>query len=266
MRDKVNLTNTILWAVFLALLAALLPHTYWFFSRGEQTGTTWLNVDWGKATALALAFAFEAAIAVLVHRLARHMETVRTPAGRLPLWVRRLWVRYANIYSLGLVFVVPVSAVANYTHAVEFAAPIKAFAHLPMSAEVYAVIAGAILPFCSLLFARVLANVTDTADEADPATVQLRKDIAALRKEKRAAEVEAQRAEARAARTEAKLKEYEALAKQVRALRSETKRDRILAAAGLNLALTNSQIAALTNAGLSYVGEVLSSANGDVKI
>lgn len=80
-------TDKILWLVYLALLAVLLPHTAWAFSNFEPQRAGVLGIHWGSVTAWAAAFAFEAAIATLTHKLARHIE--KTPRysdwpGRTP--------------------------------------------------------------------------------------------------------------------------------------------------------------------------------------
>jgi hypothetical protein len=84
-----NWPNTLLWVIYLALLAVLLPHTAWAFSRFEPQTAGWLGIPWGIVTAWAAAFAFEAAIAALTHRLARRIEhTPRYTAGHVLLSVR----------------------------------------------------------------------------------------------------------------------------------------------------------------------------------
>jgi len=73
MKAKTSTTTYILWIVFIGLLLVLLPHTAWLFRQFEApySGD---GIDWGWITAGAGAFAFEAAIAVLTHKLAKHFE------------------------------------------------------------------------------------------------------------------------------------------------------------------------------------------------
>jgi hypothetical protein len=60
----------------------------------------WLRIQWGMVTAWAAAFAFEAAIAALTHKLAKHIEsTPRYTAGRV--WLRRISYQYLNAYAAG---------------------------------------------------------------------------------------------------------------------------------------------------------------------
>lgn len=151
--------NRILWAVYLSLLAVLLPHTAWAFQNFEpQNNTNTISlVSWIAA------FAFEASIAALTHKLSGHIE--QTPK-RLSTW-SKFQYRYLNSYSLGLVAAISVSSMANLAHAVEFGRPMAIFTewHIPFS--VYALAFGAVLPLVSLVFARVLSNVAETEGEWD---------------------------------------------------------------------------------------------------
>jgi hypothetical protein len=84
MRHQRDWSNILLWAIYLSLLAVLLPHTAWAFARFEPPGNGTLGIAWGAITAWAAAFAFEAAIAALTHKLAKHIEsTPRYSAGRV---------------------------------------------------------------------------------------------------------------------------------------------------------------------------------------
>jgi transposase InsO family protein len=74
MKHQRNWSNTLLWAIYLSLLAVLLPHTAWAFARFEPPGNGSFGIAWGAITACAAAFAFEAAIAALTHKLAKHMR------------------------------------------------------------------------------------------------------------------------------------------------------------------------------------------------
>ena len=53
MKRQQNGPNILLWSIYLALLAVLLPHTAWAFARFEPPAVGWLNVPWGKVTAWA---------------------------------------------------------------------------------------------------------------------------------------------------------------------------------------------------------------------
>ena len=84
MKPSAHWSSKMLWIIYLALLAVLLPHTAWAFARFESPSAGWLGVSWGIVTAWAAAFAFEAAIAALTHKLARRIGTTpRYTAGRV---------------------------------------------------------------------------------------------------------------------------------------------------------------------------------------
>ena len=174
-------TSTLLWAVYLALLAVLLPHTAWLFLQFEDPAA-W----YGPIAAWAAAFAFESAIAALTHKLAKHIESVKTRKR----W-QRTRERYLNAYAAGLVIAVGVSALANLAHAVEFGGQLEIFADWGIPPKFYQLSFGAILPLVSLVFARVLSNVNDTEhepnaelDQANATIRQLRADIRRIEKER----------------------------------------------------------------------------------
>lgn len=163
MIKKTNWTGLVLWLVYLSLLAVLLPHTAWAFQQFEPEGG--LLIAWFAAVT------FEASIAVLTHRLARHIETTpRYSAGRV--WLRRLWYQYANTYAVGLLTAVGVSMTANILHAETFAA--EGFGTTWLVASF-----GGVLPFASLLFAKVLSNTVEASQEVDTELQDLRKQLKA---------------------------------------------------------------------------------------
>ena len=146
--------NRLLWLVYIALLAVVMPHCAWAFASFEP------QTPIGTATAWCAAFAFEAAIAVLTHKLAGHIRSVKSSRGKF----RR---RYMNAYAGGLLVAGAVSTLANTAHAVEFAKPLLIFGSGIALPGLYAVAFGAILPLVSILFARVLSGVVDEG-AADP--------------------------------------------------------------------------------------------------
>lgn len=264
-------TDYVLWAIFISLLLVLLPHTAWFFSIFENTEPVnifGVSVNTGVGVSFFAAFAFEAAIAALVHKLAEHIREVKTPNGKPPLWVRRALARYANVYSVGLLSVVSVSTIANYAHAMEFGKEIAAFTKLGVPLEVYSVVAGGILPVCSLLFASVLSNVKDTEQEQDPELAKAKEENRRLNTQLKQANDKIQEAErtankmiqeAELARTTA-----EQQATMYAGLLSEAKKDRVLAAHHLWPSLPYSSLEAITGASPAYISDVLNKHNGKV--
>ena len=109
MKRQRNWSNLLLWTIYLALLAVLLPHTARPFGLFEPPEKGWLNVPWGMVTAWAAAVAFVAAIAALTQRLARHIETTpRFTAGRV--WLRRMSHQYLSASPAVFLVAVGVSA------------------------------------------------------------------------------------------------------------------------------------------------------------
>jgi hypothetical protein len=266
-------TTIILWIVYICLLGVLLPHTAWAFSQMEPLG-------WGGLlTAWVAAIAFEASIAVLTHKLAQHMEGVRRRTG----WGRFSYM-YLNAFALGLLAATLISALANLAHAVEFGKSLLIFAEWGIPQGVYSVAFGGILPVVSLIFARVLSNVADTEETANPelvtANITIRDLRNTIRQNEQAAKVELATAEQRRLDTEQQAREVfakleaERIAAEQRAelaeqrfgaagdlmalLFAENKRDRIIAAKRQWPQLNGSAIAQLTDSKPNYVSEVLS--------
>jgi hypothetical protein len=231
-------TDWILWAIYIALLLVLFPHTAWAFRQFEPEG--WGFVGWVAA------FAFEAAIAAFTWRLKRLIET--TPNYRAGhIWLRRFHYRYMNFYSFGLLAALIISAVANWAHAVEFGQPFAVFAQYSVRPVVFSVGFGAILPAISLLFARVLAEAQDTEQETNQEMIEAKQTIKELRKQVRDAEEARTLAEER----------FGAIGDLVARLFAEEKRQRILAAKQRWPALPAGSIAIITESSQSYVSEVL---------
>ena len=238
--------NRILWAVYLSLLGVLLPHTAWAFQNFEPDHRAG-NISFVAWTA---AFAFEASIAVLMHKLSAHLD--RTPR-RLSAWAK-FRHRYLNAYSFGLLAAIGVSSLANLAHAVEFGRPLAIFTYWNISFDIYAFAFGAILPLVSLVFARVLSNVVETEADDEQALRQAKETIADLRRQLRESEAKTKAAEEAREQTEARyVSEGEPLMKIV----SADKRERILAAHRLWPRLSGASLAVIADASPSYVSEVL---------
>jgi len=243
---KLFSANRILWAVYLSLLGVLLPHTAWAFHNFEPENES------GKISLVAwtAAFAFEASIAALMHKLSGHID--RTPR-RLSPW-GKFHYRYLNAYSLGLLAAIIVSSLANLAHAVEFGRPMAIFAVWKISFDAYAFAFGAVLPLVSLVFARVLSNVVETEGDEDPELVQAKKTITDLRRQLRDSEVKARAAEVAREQIEAR---YASGGGALMKIVSADKRERILAAQRLWPRLPGAALAIITDASPSYVSEVL---------
>jgi len=253
--------NRVLWIIYIALLAVLLPHTAWAFKQFEPKGWAWIG--WVAA------FAFEAAIAAFTWRLKQLIET--TPNYRAGMvWLRRFKYRYFSPYGLGLFAALIISAVANWAHAVEFGQEFAVFARYSIPTWAFSVGFGAILPLISLLFARVLAEAQDTEEEANQDLIEAKQTIKELRQQLREAETARTSAEEQAKedRIIAEQKIYKAeqrfaaIGELVARLFAEEKKQRILAARTQWPQLPAASIAIIAESSPSYVSEVLSE-NGE---
>lgn len=258
-------TTAILWLIYFFLLAVLLPHTAWAFRAFEPVDQEHLAILWGDFTSADLvawiaALAFEAAIAVLTHKLAEHIEqTAKMTKGKH--WWSALRIRYGNAFFGGLVVATLVSSLANLAHAVEFASDLAIFVRWGIPSEVYVVAFGGVLPLVSLLFARVLSNVNDAEAHEDPAVSELKTTVANLRQQVRDAEARARAAEAAKLTAEQQAQKaqekFDAAGEFMRLLFADDKRERILAARSQWPQLSGAAIAQITGAAPSYVSEVL---------
>ncbi len=235
-------TNTILWLVYLSLLAVLLPHTAWAFGGFEQ------NNRLGQVVAWAAAFTFEAGIAAFTYKLAQHIERVPNHKSAWLRWRKR----YLNAYLGSLLFLVGVSTLANLAHAIEFGRPLAIFDRWGVPFGVYAVAFGGILPFVSLSFARVLSNVQETEQQDSDELIAAKQTIKELRAILRQTEQRAQQAEQR----------FGAIGDLIARLFADEKRQRILAVAERWPQLPPASIAIVSESSPSYVSEVLSQTNG----
>lgn len=250
---KKEWTNRALWLVYLALLGVLLPHTAWVFGQFESDQAGLGGIKWGQAIAWLAAFAFEAAIAVLTSKLARHIETTpRYTSGNVGR--RKFLHRYVNAYSFGLLVSTLVSMIANLAHAVEFSRPLAIFSNPLVSPGLFSVTFGAVLPVVSLLFARVLSDVTETEGGENEELTDAKTTIKELRKELKATKAQIATAEQRANDAETR---FGAAGDLFVRLFAEEKRVRILAVAETWPRLPQSAIVKMTEASPSYVSEVL---------
>jgi len=229
-------STVLLWAVYLALLGVLLPHTAWAFGQfepGHLTGLGWIA-----------AIAFEGAIAAFTWRL---KELIEDTPNHKSVW-KRFRRRYLNIYALGLLVAIGVSSLANWAHSVEYGRAFTVFDKYRIPPLLYTMAFGAILPACSLLFARILADVRDSDVEVSAEIAELKRANSGLRSELKAAERNLTRAED--------------AAKLLLQLTAEDKAQRILAASNQWPGLSQSALAHITGASPSYVSQVLTKESG----
>jgi hypothetical protein len=227
--------NRLLWFIYLALLAVLLPHTAWAFAVFEPAGQA--GIAWSAA------FAFEASIAALTYKLIARIEAAPRRKSQWKQWRHA----YLNVYAGGLLVSVAVSALANWSHAVEFGTTTAVVRQYPVLSGFLPIAFGAILPGVSFAFAHVLADVAATELESDPELDRAKAIVVDLRRQLRDAEQRAASAETR----------FAAAGDLFVRLAAESKRDRILAAAERWPQLPASAIAVIAESSPSYVSEVL---------
>lgn len=244
-------TTRILWMVFIAVLGVLLPHTAWAFKNFEPVQSPTLVGAFTVADLIAWsgAFAFECAIAVLVHKLSLHLETRTGKRG-----FQRFAYQYLNPIGLGLLIATSISVLANLAHAVQYGGELKIFTAWGIPQGVYAVAFGGILPFVSLIFARVLSNVVGEEEgpnpevlEAKHKTDEIRAQLKETEKQFRIAEEARKTAEAR----------FAAAGDMMKRLFADDKRERIIFVHQRWPSLPNSVICTITDASPSHVSEVL---------
>lgn len=274
-----SITTYILWAVYIALLGVLLPHTAWTFRQYEPVdspsflgGVFGISFTWADAISYLVAFAFEAAIAVLTHKLSKRIE--QTPKAKKTKW-EKFEFRYVNGIAIGLVIATLVSGMANLAHAVEFGTALKIFAEWGIPADVYSFAFGGILPLVSLTFANVLSNVVEDEEAPNPELAQANETIRSLRQQVRDTEGKVKAAEQRANETERRAEElvnaaearaktaedrFGAMGDLVKYLFGEDKKQRIIFARQQWKQLPNSAIAIIAEASPAYVSEVLKEA------
>ena len=255
--NKPSTTTYILWAIFISLLAVLLPHTAWAFRQFEPTISPpflwglFQNFTNADAISFTVAFAFEASIAVLTHKLAKRIE--ETP--RRVNWWGKAQYRYLNGIAIGLLIATVVSGMANLAHAVEFGKSLAIFAQWGIPANVYSVAFGGILPLVSLTFANVLSNVVESEEAPNPELTQLNEQLKNLRSQLRESEQQRRAAEDKARVSEER---FGAMGDLVKRLFGEDKRERILAIREWKPNLPGSVIATLADSSQAYVSEILS--------
>lgn len=244
-------SDRILWLIYGFLLLVLLPHTAWWFSHGEPT-EPWrlLGIDTypGQVVAWLAAIVFELLILAMTHKLALH---IRLTPNYQDL-KRRARERYLNIYSLGLVVAWIISTMANLSHAVEFARPMKIIQEYSVPVLAYSLAAGAILPTASLIFAWVLSTVA----EANSTEGEGAQEIRELKRELRLSQQALEKAELLLRETERKQEG------EFTPLLSVDKRVRVLFARQKWPELKQKDLAIVTEASPAYVSEVLRNGDG----
>lgn len=234
------------YAIYIALLGVLLPHTAWAFSRFQEV-EGWYGQK-NTILAWALAVVFELTIFAITYHLKGLIEkssrmNKKADELRIAFGWRRFSSAYVNVFGLLLLLASGVSALANFSYAVEFGQSFLAFDRYELSPTIYELAFGGILPIVSLIFARILADTaeaeadrTDGEREAKKGERLAKKDSARLRVERDKLRIA--------------LKHFEALSAQAA-------KDRIIAARALWPVESQAKIAGRAGVSASTVSEVL---------
>jgi len=155
------------YLIYVALLGVLLPHTAWAFSRFQEV-EGWYGQK-NTILAWALAIVFELTIFAITYHLKGLIEKssrMKQKADELRLafaW-RKFSSAWVNAFGLLLLLASGVSALANFSYAVEFGQPFLAFTRYELSPTIYELAFGGILPIVSLIFARILADTAEAEE------------------------------------------------------------------------------------------------------
>jgi len=168
------------WAVYIAFLSVLWPQAAWTIGQfQDELGTQWtiLGVT-ASPLAWLLSGVFEATIAIVTHRLNEHWKDMPHRYKADDMRKKRFAYQWLNAYALALILAMSVSAIANYTHVVQFTnSSLRVFDHAAWSIRLYQVLFGLALPGVSFVFARVLSTIRLSEQEEDPALVKAKADL-----------------------------------------------------------------------------------------
>lgn len=178
---KIKINNTqLFWLVYIAFLFVLWPQAAWTIDQFQDALAGQINFMGVTASPLAWALAgvIEATIGIVTHRLNEHWRQMSPRYKAVDMAKKRFAYRWLNVYAVALFVAMTVSAVANYTHVVEFTnSKLKVFAGHPNMVQVYQILFGLALPGVSFVFARVLSTMQESEQETDPALDKAKADL-----------------------------------------------------------------------------------------
>ncbi|GEM_PF-1710660 len=179
---KPNINSTTLfWTVYVAFLFVLWPQAAWTVDQFQDAASGHFTIMGVTASALAWALSgvFEVTIAIVTHKLNTHWKEMPTRYKGQDMGNKRFAYRWLNVYAVALLVAMTVSAVANYTHVVQFTNPsLKVFEGAPGVVKVYQWLFGLLLPAVSFVFARVLSTMQVSEQEDDPLFAKAKADLA----------------------------------------------------------------------------------------
>lgn len=173
--------NTVLfWIAYIAFLLVLWPQAAWTIGQFQDANGGQWSIFGVSASPLAWALSgvFEATIAIVTHRLNEHWKAMPHRYKAADMGRKRFAYQWLNIYAVALIVAMSVSAIANYTHVVQFTNnTLRVFDGAEWAIRLYQVIFGLALPGVSFVFARVLSTMRLTEQEEDPAFAKAKADL-----------------------------------------------------------------------------------------
>jgi len=177
---KINITSThLFWAVYIAFLFVLWPQTAWTIGQFQDMSYK-LSIMGVTASPLAWALAgvMEATIGIVTHRLNEYWREMPHRYKAANMQRKRFAYRWLNAYAVAPFVAMVVSAVANYTHVVQFTNPaLKVFEENPAAIRAYQLLFGIALPGISFVFARVLSTMQESEQDEDPAFAKAKAEL-----------------------------------------------------------------------------------------
>jgi len=176
---KINST-TLFWVVYVAFLFVLWPQAAWTINQMQDATSKQVAMMGVAASPLAWALSgvVEATIAIVTHRLNEHWRVMPPRYKAADMGKKRFAYRWLNTYAIALIIAMLISAVANYTHVVQFTnATLKVFDGNPNAIRAYQVLFGLALPGVSFVFARVLSTMQESEQDDDPAFAKAKADL-----------------------------------------------------------------------------------------
>jgi len=211
MKNKVNST-LLFWVVYIAFLFVLWPQAAWTIDQFQDEA----SIQWAlmgvsaSPLAWALGGVIEATIGIVTHRLNEHWREMPNRYKAADMGKKRIAYRWLNVYAVALIVAMSVSAIANYTHVVEFTnSSLAVFDGRPWAIQVYQMLFGLALPAVSFVFARVLSTMQESEQEDDPAFAKAKAELTEAKATIREKDVAIRQSQEAIRQTEKKLEESE---------------------------------------------------------
>lgn len=180
MKSKINSTH-LFWGVYIAFLFVLWPQAAWTIDQFQDAASVkWVLMGVAASPlAWALGGVIEATIGIVTHRLNEHWREMPHRYKAADMAKKRIAYRWLNVYAMALIVAMSVSAVANYTHVVQFTnTKLAVFdGGNSWAIPVYQMVFGLALPAVSFVFARVLSTMQESEQEDDPAFAKAKAEL-----------------------------------------------------------------------------------------